>query len=144
MIPTTHHATFSGPNRLWFRPGTPAHVSDGVLEVSANRVAIRWAHEGAAHSGEVVLNGPAPSCRGDFTDTFHAGSGLLLHGHVQDASVRLFGTYPAGEGLPDWGWRITLDWSDPDHFSLRMFNVLPDGLDVLAVELRGARAAAAS
>jgi len=140
MIPSSHHGRFGGINRLWFMPGTPAHISDGVLVVAANRVSVRWAHDGAPKEGELVLRGPGPSCRGDFADTFHAASGLLLHGHVQGSTVRLFGTYPAGDGLPDWGWRIVLDWCDPDHFGLRMFNVLPDGMDVLAVDLLAARA----
>jgi hypothetical protein len=51
----------------------------------------------------------------------------------------LYGTYPAGDGSPDWGWRIELDWCDPEHFTFRMFNVLPDGREALAVDLRGAR-----
>ena len=140
MIPPSHHGRFAGANRLWFMPGTPAHVSEGELLVAADRVSVRWAHEGVAKQGELVLRGPAPSCRGDFTDTFHAADGFVLHGHAQGSGVLLYGTYPAGAGLPDWGWRIALDWCDPDHFGLRMFNVMPDGLDVLAVELRGARA----
>jgi hypothetical protein len=141
MIPTTHHGRFVGPNRLWFRPGTPAHVSDGTLEVSADRLSIRWAHDGAPKQGALTLSGPPPSCRGDFTDSFHAADGLVLHGHVQGSTVRLFGTYPAGDGSLDWGWRIVVDWSDPDHLGLRMFNLLPDGTEALAVDLRGARPA---
>lgn len=141
MIPASHHGRFAGPNRLWFMPGTPAFVSDGVLVVAADRVSVQWSHDGAPKSGEIVLRGPALSCRGDFTDSFHASAGLVLHGHVQGSGLLLFGTYPAGEGAPDWGWRITLDWCDPDHFTLRMFNVLPDGQDVLAVDLHGARSA---
>jgi len=121
-------------------PGTPAHVCDGALVVAADRVSVRWAHEGAQKEGELVLSGPGPSCRGDFTDSFHAAAGLVLHGQVQGSAVLLYGTYPAGDGSPDWGWRIVLDWCDPDHFSFRMFNVLPDGTDVLAVNLLGARA----
>jgi len=122
MIPSSHHGRFSGSNRLWFMPGTPAHVSDGTLVVAADRISVHWAHEGASKAGELVLRGPAPSCRADFTDTFHA----------------------AGDGFPDWGWRIVIDWCDPDHFSLRMFNVLPDGTEALAVDLRGARTNACS
>lgn len=141
VIPDSHHGRFTGTNRLWFMPGTPAHASEGTLVVGAGRVAVRWAHEGAPHEGELVLGGPAPSCRGHFTDTFHAAAGLLLHGHVQGGTLRLYGTYPAGDGSPDWGWRIVLDWCDPDRFGLRMFNVLPDGTDVLAVDLWGQRAA---
>lgn len=141
MIPASHHGRFVGVNRLWFMPGTPAHVSEGTLVVTANRVAVGWAHEGAAKEGEIVLNGPGPSCRGDFTDSFHAQGGMSFHGHVEGKSVRLFGTYPAGDGSPDWGWRIVLDWYDPENFSLRMFNVLPDGKEALAVDLLGARTA---
>lgn len=120
-------------------PGTPAHVSDAELVVAADRVSVRWAHHGAPKQGELVLRGPGPSCRGDFTDSFHAADGLVLHGHASGGAVFLYGTYPAGEGLPDWGWRIVLDWCDPDHFGLRMFNVLPDGKEALAVDLLGAR-----
>ena len=140
MIPSSHHGRFAGLNRLWFMPGTPAHLSDGTLDVSADRVSVRWAHDGAPKEGSVVLRGPAPSCRGDFTDTFHAASGLVLHGHVQSCTALLYTTYPAGEGQPDWGWRIVLDWCDPDHFSVRMFNVLHDGTEARAVDLCGARA----
>lgn len=140
MIPTSHQGSFTGPNRLWFMPGTPAHVSAGELVVSADRVSLRWVHEGAPQAGELVLSGPAPSCRGAFTDTFHAVAGLVLHGHVQGSTVFLYGTYPAGDGSPDWGWRIVLEWCDPEHFSVRMFNVLPNGLEALAVDLNGARA----
>jgi hypothetical protein len=141
MIAPSHHGRFTGSNRLWFMPGTPAHVCDGTLVVAADRVSVRWSHEGAPKEGELVLSGPARSCRGDFTDTFHAASGLVLHGHVQGSGVLLYGTYPAGDGSPDWGWRIVLDWCDPDHFSFRMFNLLPGGMEALAVDLRGARAA---
>lgn len=143
MIPSSHHGSFAGPNRLWFMPGTPAHLSDGSLTVSENRVSVRWAYEGKAKEGELVLSGPGPSCRGDFTDTFHAESGMVLHGCCQGSAVFLYGTYEAGDGSPAWGWRITLDWYDPDHVSFRMFNVLPDGREALAVELRGLRQALA-
>ena len=141
MIPSSHHGRFVGPNRLWFRPGTPAPLSDGTLEVSADRVAVTWAFEGQPKEGTLLLSGPAQSCRCDFTDTFHAASGLIMHGYAQGSVLHLFTTYSAGDGSPAWGWRAVLDWSDPDHFTLRMFNVLPDGREALAVDLRGARAA---
>lgn len=141
MIPSSHHGTFEGTNRLWLMPGTPAHVSPAKLVVAAQRVSVIWAHEGTAHEGSLALAGPAPSCRGDFTDTFHASTGLVLHGRVDGAELRLYGTYPAGDGSPDWGWRIVVDWSAPGGFGLRMFNVLPDGREALAVDLPGVRTA---
>lgn len=139
MIPSSHHGSFSGPNRLWFMPGTPAHVSDGTLVVAADRVSIQWAHEGKPKEGSLVLRGPGPACRGDFTDSFHATTTMVLNGHTQGSTVRLYGTYEAGDGSPAWGWRIVLDWYDPDQFSFRMYNVLPDGKEALAVDLSGAR-----
>jgi hypothetical protein len=139
MIPESHHGRFVGSNRLWFYPGTPAHLSDGELEVAADRLTIRWSHEGAPHQGSLVLSGPAPSCAGSFTDSFHAAGGLALHGRQEGAAVRLYGTYPAGEGAPDWGWRIEVDWAVPDRVGLRMFNVEPDGSETIAVELSAGR-----
>ena len=50
---------------------------------------------------------------------------------------------PSRSQMNSWGVRRVniqvLDWGDPDHFCLRMFNVLPDGTDALAVDLYGAR-----
>jgi hypothetical protein len=121
-------------------------LSEGVLEVSADRVAVTWAFEGTAKAGELVLGGPVACCRCDFKDSFHMESGMVLHGsgRTGGGDVMLYGTFLAGEGLPDWGWRIGLNWSDPEHFTLCMFTVKPDGLEALAVELRGARAAKAT
>lgn len=139
MIPASHHGRFTGLNRLWFEPGTTSHDSAGELIVSANQVAVRWAHGGVEKLGTLTLSGPTPACKGDYSDTFHASSGMTLHGWSRAAVVELFGTYPAGDGSPDWGWRITLDWNDPDFFTFRMFNVYPDGQEAIAVDLRGAR-----
>ena len=139
MIPSSHHGHFVGSNRLWFMPGTPAHVSDGTLIVAADRVSVRWAHEGVPKEGELVLTGPPQSCRGDFTDTFHAASGLILHGHAQGSTDLLYCTWSMGDS-PAWGWRIVLDWYAPDQVSFRMFVVKPDGREALSVDLLGTRA----
>lgn len=138
-LPEPHRGFFRGPNRLWLMPGTPVSRSEGTLEAGASRIAYTWAHEGKRHEGTLELFGPLASCRGELRDTFHAESGLTLHGFSEDGVVRLFTTYPAGEG-PDWGWRIELDLRDPEHFLIRMYNCLPGGPTVLAMELRGARA----
>lgn len=122
-------------------PGTPVHVSEGSLEITRDRVLVRWAHDGAAKEGEIVLTGPLASCRASFKDTFHAPDGMVFHGAVSGCELRLYGTFPIGDGSPDWGWRITLDWADPEHVTLRMFNVKPDGREALAVDLRGSRVA---
>lgn len=137
-LPESHRGFFRGPNRLWLMPGTPVSRSDGTIEAGAARIAYTWAHDGKRHEGTLELFGPHASCRGLLRDTFHAESGLTLHGLLEDGLLRLFTTYPAGDG-PDWGWRIELDLRDPEHLVLRMFNCLPGGPTVMAVELRGAR-----
>lgn len=139
MIPASHHGTWKGSNRLWLSPAAPAEISEGTLVASAEALSIRWASQGTAHHGQLELRGPPTSCRGDFTDSFHAASGMVLHGRVSSATLVLFGTYPAGAGLPDWGWRIEVDWSDPDHLTLHMVNVEPSGAEAMAVALVGAR-----
>jgi hypothetical protein len=138
LIPTTHHGSWRGPNRLWMEDPTAAERSDGTLEVSASSVKYSWAFQGAAHHGEISLSGPAGALAAAWTDTWHAATGMSLHGFAEDGRVLLFGTYPAGDG-PDWGWRIELDSRDPEHFVLRMFNVPPSAGPVPAVDLRGAR-----
>jgi len=51
-------------------PGTDAHVSDGTLVVAADRVSVRWAHDGAPKEGELVLRGHVE------------GSTVLLYGRT--------------------------------------------------------------
>jgi hypothetical protein len=63
---------------------------------------------------------------------------MTLHGRLDDGTLVLYGTYPAGAG-PEWGWRIGLDTRDSEHCALRTFNLQPDGPAVQAVDLRGAR-----
>lgn len=58
----------------------------------------------------------------------HCAGTLTLDGV---ASVQ--GRYAAPPG-PDWGWRITLTPSSDAAFVLRMFNITPDGTEMLAVE----------
>jgi hypothetical protein len=46
VIPPSHHGSFAASNRLWFMQRTPTHVSDGALVVAADRVCVRWTHDG--------------------------------------------------------------------------------------------------
>lgn len=137
MIPDSHHGNWSGPNRLWFEPSSTERC-DGTLSVAATLVEYGWSFRGKPQTGRMALFGPAPSVRAEWRDSWHMGAGMQLNGFVEDGVLRLFGTYPAGDG-PEWGWRMELDWRDPEHFVLRMFNVEPDGTIQAAVDLRGGR-----
>jgi hypothetical protein len=138
-IPTTHHGAWSGPNRLWmFDPDTPDR-GDGTLEVAATTVRYTWTRGEKTHQGELDLAGQPEALRGEWTDDFHAAKGMTLHGFQREGVVHLYGTYPAGQGQPDWGWQIELDARDREAFTLRMFNVVPGEGPMPAVVLHGTR-----
>lgn len=140
MLPSSHHGSWKGLNRLWFEDPAAPEKSDGTLEVESDSIAVTWSFRGAAQRGEIVLAGPAPSLRADWKDTWHAADGMSLHGHLADGVLRLFGTYSGGDTT--WGWRIEVDFRDPEHCVLRMFNVDLGGGVAPAVDLHGARLAA--
>jgi hypothetical protein len=50
----------------------------------------------------------------------------------EQGTVRVLGSYAAPPG-PDWGWRIEIEPA-AGSWTLRMFNITPDGQEVLAVE----------
>ena len=138
MIPATHHGSWRGPNRLWLEDPIVPLCSDGTLEATASSVKYTWSFQGADQHGEIALSGPAGALAAAWKDSWHAATGMSLHGLAADGQILLYGTYPAGDG-PDWGWRIEIDARDPEHLVLRMFNVPPSAAAVPAVDLRGSR-----
>jgi len=138
MIPTTHHGSWKGDNRLWFEGPAPERA-DGRFDVGANTIRYAWSFRGDPQKGTLDLFGPASSARAEWKDSWHAANGMTLHGVVTDGVLLLYGTYGAGDG-PDWGWRIELDARDPEFFTMRMFNVEPSGKIAPAVDLRASRA----
>ena len=78
---------------------------------------------------------PVPPHCSDFAGSFHAAPGLMLHGHVQRSAVLLYRTYLAGDGSPDRGWRIVLEWFDPERLGVFTVGALPGGSDAFAVDL---------
>lgn len=136
MIPITHQGLWAGPNRLWLE-SPKSERSEGRLEATATSLRYSWSFRDKSHEGRLELFGPTASMRAEWQDSFHAASGMTLHGASVDGAIVLYGTYSYEEVV--WGWRIELDARDPEHLTLRMFNVEPTGSSVLAVELRGAR-----
>ena len=50
-----------------------------------------------------------------------------------NGAVSVLGYYAAPPD-PDWGWRITLQPDSANRFRLIMYNITPDGEEILAVE----------
>ncbi len=138
-IAGSHHGNWVGENRLWWEEAKPAERSEGRLQAGPDRLSYTWSFRGKPQEGVLRLSGPAGALRGDWRDSWHQTTETAFHGRLSDGVVLLYGTYPAGEG-PDWGWRIEIDTRDPEHLTLRMFNLFPDGTIVQAVDLHGSRA----
>jgi hypothetical protein len=137
MIPQSHQGAWKGPNRLWLEKPEP-ETSEGTLMADTSTLRYTWLFGGQSREGELTLFGPAGAVRAAWKDTFHAASGMALHGRFDSGVLSLYGTYGAGDG-PEWGWHIEVDVRDPQHLQLRMFNIDPSDNITMAVDLRGGR-----
>jgi hypothetical protein len=60
---------------------------------------------------------------------------MLLQGHEQgDSKLDVLGTYPPGDGSPDWGWRIAVTPRNGEGLRVVMHNIDPAGREYLAVD----------
>ena len=137
MIPASHHGAWRGANRLWMESPEPDR-SDGTMDLAETTISYTWAFQGAPQQGRIDLFGPGGAVRAEWKDTFHASDGMTLHGAMSGGVLELSTTYGAGDG-PEWGWRIVLDTLDPEHLTLRMFNILPGDTSMPAVALLATR-----
>lgn len=134
---------WTGTNKLWFAPGSPAIESATTAEVAlaagGRFLGIRydWTYEEKAQEGYILIGEDPTTGRCDcaWVDSFHNSDRLMpLTGPLTtSAALTARGSYPAPEG-PDWGWRITIEHPTPDALIVRMHNIMPDGPEALAVE----------
>jgi hypothetical protein len=101
------------------------------------RIDYRWA-QGTEPQDGVMLIGHEPAS-GIVTvawmDTWHNGDRMMVCTGTAspDGGIDVRGTYPAGPGSPDWGWRTVISL-EAAGWTMTMFNVTPDGDEALAVE----------
>jgi hypothetical protein len=139
---------WSGPNRLWLEPGTPVRISDttAAIRLAAGErflvIQYTWADEGKPQDGLLMVDiedDETPRAA-SWIDSWHL-TGAIMQFKVESAGdgiLALHGSYPASEG-PDWGWRIEIHPQSTDRFDLRMFNITPDGQEMLAVQAEYSR-----
>jgi len=134
---------WEGRNDLYLMPGDPVRESDSAASVTLVakggfvKIEYTWAYEGDPQEG-LLLIGPADDDNGAkivWVDSFHTGGRIMSsEGTFQDAgSVSVHTTYPAPSG-PDWGWRTIIEPDDGSSFKILMYNVMPEGEEMLAVE----------
>ncbi len=108
------------------------------------RLDYTWSYRGAAQEGSLLIGYQSEpgKATAHWIDSWHMSDGVMAcEGAVEDdGSIAVRGSYAAPPG-PDWGWRIVLRPADGSGLHIIMYNVTPDGREVLAVEATFARAA---
>ena len=142
----TSIGAWTGTNRL-FLPEEPIRDSPSNASVSLaargkfSSIAYTWDFEGEAQEGMLLIGYAGEVVTAVFVDSWHMGDKLMLcQGQVgANETIDVRGSY-AVEGSPDWGWRIVVEPGD-NVLRVTMYNVTPDGDEVLGVEASYSRAA---
>jgi len=97
-----------------------------------------WVFEGKVEEGSMLICGSEKSklMSVGWSDSWHQNSAVMLlkSAEFSHEVIKVTGSYPAGDGTPDWGWRIELSLPSEDQFVLKMFNITPAGEAEWAVE----------
>ena len=135
----TYAGEWQGTNLLYLSQTEPPEASASILTVTlaekAVQIACTWAYEGTPQNGTLLLHEETPGqVVALWTDTFHTEGKPMRFSAVEgDGPFAFLGSYAAPPG-PDWGWRIVFEPGGDKIFSLRMFNITPEGVEEIAVE----------
>jgi len=140
--------SWSGRNQLWLMPGDPVRESKTQASVTSTAhgvlvsLAYSWDYEGQPQEGVLLLRNHLDAAKVEvvWLDSWHTRNEFMLFAADADHQglVAVRGSYAAPPG-PDWGWRIGLHADGADAFSVRMYNISPEGQEALAVDARYTR-----
>ena len=102
------------------------------------RLDYTWEYQGTPQAGSLLIGYEAEAevATAHWIDTWHMGDKVMAcRGSITNASgeITLLGAYAAPPG-PDWGWRTIITPHQGQSLRLVMFNITPEGQEVLAVE----------
>jgi hypothetical protein len=136
--------------RLWMSPESPPleSPSNAIVSPIVNGkmacIEYTWMVDGSLVEGELFIGHESKPglVTVVWVDSWHNGERFMIcQGEVRpDGALSVLGEYPPPYG-PDWTWRTVIAPGE-DSFSLRMYNIPPDGADMLAVEAVYTRAGA--
>ena len=114
--------------------------SEGTASVTGSRIEYTWTFRGEPQKGSVEFAVVDDGVESRFVDSWHTpdGNALISEGTASPERIEVLGHYGAEDG-PQWGWRTEVDLA-ADAFALRMYNITPDGQEMIAADFRGARA----
>jgi hypothetical protein len=139
---------WNGMNKLIMRPEDPIHESEAGacigLEAKGKflKLNYEWSFKGEKQEGLLLLNvNNETKAKSVWIDSFHQNSDFMIaEGNSTEEKISTKANYTQPE-YSDWAWRICLETDVDDSFSLTMFNIFPDGKEVLAVDARFKRRA---
>jgi hypothetical protein len=133
---------WNGKNDLYFMPGDPVRESDSAAAVTLVargqflKIEYTWAYEGEPQEGLLLIgreSGP-DAVKVVWVDSWHTGERFMIsEGTIaEDGTLFANTSYSAPPG-PDWGWRTVIEPGD-ESFKIAMYNIRPEGEEMLAVD----------
>ncbi len=112
----------------------------GAMEGQFLELRYTWSFEKEPQSGVLMVSTGGETAKAVWFDSWHNADGwMTLEGtRPSPSSVVLSGIYPAGDGSPDWGWRVEMEMGET--LAIDMYNITPEGEEMIGVELRLGRA----
>jgi len=133
-----------GTKKMWLTPDKKYRESEITAEISdtaLGRCAVikySWSFASELQEGLLLLNTDfgKGNIQAAWVDSFHMANGIMiLDGQFTDKNtIDLMGKYSSPPG-PDWGWRIVISFSEEHTMKLTNYNVTPDGIEQLAIEV---------
>jgi hypothetical protein len=132
---------WSGSNRLTMAPEDPVRDSESTacvgLEANGDflKINYEWSFDGKPHEGLMIFGfGKESKMTSVWIDSFHqSGDFMNSVGTIEGDKISVKANYTQPE-YADWAWRTNVEFISENSFTFTMYNVFPDGNEVVAVE----------